>query len=108
MALMWAIADCNRYIYYAFKNDLTAGLRYNLFIILYPAGVTGEMFVINDYIKRNADWLELQHINFIRFVQGSIIVGMLMLYVYMLSSRSKYYRNLRKQREAEKVEAKQD
>ena len=53
MVLMWSFADTNRYLYYIFKNETSAMLRYNLFIILYPIGVVGEMFVINDYIKRN-------------------------------------------------------
>lgn len=35
----------------------------------------------------------------IRFVQVSIIAGMLFLYKYMLSSRKKYYRNISNKKE---------
>ena len=55
VAIVWALADCNRYLYYLFKNHpLTAALRYNSFIFLYPIGVLGEMLLINDYIYRHA------------------------------------------------------
>jgi len=54
VAIIWALADANRYLYYLFKNHpLTSALRYNSFIVLYPIGITGEMYVINDYVFRN-------------------------------------------------------
>ena len=97
MVFMWATADSNRYLYYVFKSELTAKLRYNLFLVMYPVGVTGEMLVINSYIRHNAETLSTQEINYIRIIQGDIIVGMIFLYVYMLNSRAKYYRDLKKQ-----------
>lgn len=54
MATMWCIADLTRYAHYLIKNNFTTMCRYNLFLVLYPAGVYGEMLVINDYIKRHA------------------------------------------------------
>jgi very-long-chain (3R)-3-hydroxyacyl-CoA dehydratase len=54
MVTCWAIADLVKYLHYLFKNSVTKVLRYNLFIILYPIGVWGEMKVINDYIRRYA------------------------------------------------------
>ena len=74
-------------------------MRYNLFIVLYPVGVTGEMLVINNFIKRNVEWLTVDYINMIRVVQLGIIIGMIFLYFYMLSSRSKYYSSLKKENE---------
>jgi very-long-chain (3R)-3-hydroxyacyl-CoA dehydratase len=59
MATMWSIADIVRNVYYINKSDTAAFLRYNLFIVLYPIGVYGEMRVINDYIKRHASILEI-------------------------------------------------
>ena len=97
MVLMWSFADANRYLYYIFKNETSASMRYNLFIVLYPVGVTGEMLVINNYIKRNVEQLTIDHINMIRIVQLGIIIGMVFLYCYMLSCRSKYYRSLKKE-----------
>ena len=94
MAIMWAIADSNRYLYYLYKNSFTGGMRYNFFIILYPVGVTGEMLVINDYIFRHIEDLTIDHIRFIRFVQFCIILGTILLYFYMLSMRRKFYRDL--------------
>ena len=54
MAIIWSIADINRYLYYITKNNITSFLRYNSFIILYPVGVYGEMRVINSFIKNNS------------------------------------------------------
>ena len=37
--IVWAIADANRYLYYLYKtNPITAFLRYNSFLVLYPLG----------------------------------------------------------------------
>lgn len=95
VAIIWAMADVNRYLYYLFKkNAITGFLRYNSFIILYPIGVYGEMLIINDYIKRNALTLSDNEINLIRLVQVLIIGGMFYLYSYMLSSRKKYNKSL--------------
>jgi very-long-chain (3R)-3-hydroxyacyl-CoA dehydratase len=89
------MADVNRYLYYLFKNNSITGLlRYNSFLLLYPIGVLGEMLVINDYIKINAETLTDLHIHIIRFIQLSICVGMILLYRYMLSSRKKYMKTL--------------
>jgi very-long-chain (3R)-3-hydroxyacyl-CoA dehydratase len=58
VAIIWAMADINRYMYYLFKdNALTGFLRYNSFILLYPIGVFGEMMIINNFIKLNSEWL---------------------------------------------------
>jgi hypothetical protein len=90
MATCWAIADLTKYLHYLFKNTLTTLFRYNLFIILYPLGVWGEMRVINDYIKRNAETITINEINLIRFIQLLIIVGTVFLYIYLLQSRRKH------------------
>ena len=39
--IMWGIADTNRYLYYLIKTKITAILRYNCFLVLYPIGVYG-------------------------------------------------------------------
>ena len=58
VTIAWSVADVNRYLYYLFnKSPATTILRYNLFILLYPIGVYGEMSIINDYIKINAESL---------------------------------------------------
>jgi hypothetical protein len=42
VAIIWALADINRYLYYLLKKSLITGfLRYNSFIVLYPIGVYG-------------------------------------------------------------------
>lgn len=95
MATMWAIADITRYLHYLVKSATTTFFRYNLFIVLYPVGVFGEMRVINDYIKRHISDLSLEAINIIRIVQVAIVIGMLFLYAYMFRMRSKNYKGLK-------------
>lgn len=42
VAIVWSLADVNRYLYYLFNTSkITALLRYNSFIVLYPIGVYG-------------------------------------------------------------------
>jgi very-long-chain (3R)-3-hydroxyacyl-CoA dehydratase len=95
VVIIWAIADINRYLYYLFKENIITGfLRYNSFIVLYPIGVYGEMMVINDFIKINSEVLSDEYVYIIRFIQASIILGMLFLYNYMLKSRKKFMKNL--------------
>ncbi len=94
VAIIWALADCNRYLYYLFKNHpLTAALRYNSFIVLYPIGVFGEMLLINDYLQRHIELTE-NCVYLVRAIQASIVVGLLFLYTYMLKMRAKYYKKV--------------
>lgn len=95
VAILWSIAQVNRYLYYLFKdNRLTGFLRYNAFLVLYPFGTFGEMMIINDFIKINSETLTDPEVYFIRFVQAGIIIGFLALYNYMLKSRQKYFKSL--------------
>lgn len=54
MAIIWSIADVNRYLYYVIKSSITTFLRYNSFLVLYPIGIYAEMRVINDFLEKNA------------------------------------------------------
>jgi very-long-chain (3R)-3-hydroxyacyl-CoA dehydratase len=101
VVIIWSMADINRYLYYLFKDNLLTGfLRYNSFLLLYPAGVYGEMLVINDFIKINSETLSDGYLYAVRGIQASIIIGMLFLYKYMLNSRKRYLKGLEK-KEAE-------
>lgn len=93
--VIWSIADINRYLYYLFKNNaLTAFLRYNSFLVLYPIGGFAEMVVINNYIKRHPE-LDDIYIYMIRAIQAMIITGVVVLYIHMLKARSKYMKSLK-------------
>ncbi len=97
VVIIWAMADVNRYLYYLFKSSpITGFLRYNSFLLLYPVGVFGEMLIINDFIKINSEILSDEYVYAIRGIQLSIILGMIFLYKYMLSSRKKYMATLSK------------
>lgn len=48
LLVAWSIAECTRYFYYGFHlydsaPHLATWLRYTLFIVLYPMGVSGEL-----------------------------------------------------------------
>lgn len=93
--MIWSIADINRYLYYLFKNNaLTAFLRYNSFLVLYPIGGFAEMVVINNYIKRHPE-LDDIYIYMIRAIQAMIITGVVVLYIHMLKARSRYMKSLK-------------
>lgn len=93
MAIIWSIADVNRYLYYVAKNSITTFLRYNSFLILYPIGIYAEMKVINSFIKNNSQTISLEEIWFTRVVQAGICIGMLFLYNYMLKMRRKHLKS---------------
>ena len=94
MVIPWSIADTNRYIYYLFpKSHITGFLRYHLFIFLYPIGVTAEIFLVNDYIKRHAETLSDNCIMFIRVLQVLDVIGMLFIYINLLKARSQWLKN---------------
>jgi hypothetical protein len=63
------------------------------------------MLVINDYIKINSEVLEDWHIILIRFIQASIIVGMVFLYKYMLNGRKKFIKGTESNDSKESVSA---
>lgn len=109
VVIIWSMADVNRYLYYLFKsNPITGFLRYNSFLLLYPVGVFGEMLIINDFIKIHSETLSEAYVYAIRGIQLSIVLGMLFLYKYMLSSRKKYLATLNKAPEGPEVETKRE
>jgi very-long-chain (3R)-3-hydroxyacyl-CoA dehydratase len=78
----WSISDIVRYSFYLSHNKLTGFLRYNLFLVLYPAGVIGELLSIEDKIKVYGSYL--------RVLQATIVFGLIFLYQMMLNNRKRY------------------
>lgn len=52
------------------------------------------MMVINDFLKINSETIPDAYVYIVRLIQGSIILGMIFLYRYMLSARKKYLKSL--------------
>lgn len=51
LLVAWCIAECTRYFYYGFNvynaaPYISTWLRYSLFIVLYPMGVSGELITL--------------------------------------------------------------
>lgn len=110
VALPWAITECIRYPFYQFKSlqSILGHLRYNLFIVLYPIGVAGELlccyqlYLISNSLARKAKPYTIDMPNSINvafdfeFAVTYILpviyaFGFPPLYMYMLAQRKKFY-----------------
>lgn len=64
LTLAWSMVEVPRYLYLATSSlntdiYLLKWLRYTLFMVLYPAGISGEVWcILNalDYVKKNHVW----------------------------------------------------
>lgn len=90
LAMVWALADGIRYFYYIRKvNKLLAWLRYNSFIVLYPAGMTLENIIVWKILQRYSEspgWL------FTAFL-ACYSIPAIKIYMYMLRQRKKHLPN---------------
>lgn len=85
----WGISEIIRFFSYLFKDKyITQLLRYNLFIILYPCGVIGELLAIEYY---RANFYEDSPILYWRLVQILFVIFFLYLYAYLFKNRKKFY-----------------
>eukprot|EP01113_Clastostelium_recurvatum_P030226 TRINITY_DN3662_c0_g2_i5.p1 TRINITY_DN3662_c0_g2~~TRINITY_DN3662_c0_g2_i5.p1 ORF type:complete len:223 (+),score=57.82 TRINITY_DN3662_c0_g2_i5:78-746(+) len=107
MIFAWALTEVIRYSFYAFNQFkavpyVLGWLRYTLFIVLYPMGVTGETMTLwnsLDYIHRTQLWSISMPNSFnfafslYHFVLVALVVyvpGLPWLYSYMLSQRARF------------------
>ncbi len=91
VALAWGITEVIRYAYYAtlLKNKvpkLILWLRYTLFIILYPTGVTGEMLIVYRYAELGGWQISIVNVLLVGLVL-SYVVFFPKLYMYMWKQR---------------------
>ena len=91
LLIAWSIAECTRYFYYGFHLYESAPyfstwLRYSLFLVLYPTGVTGELLTTYSAlptIAKNKMWtLELPNIFNISFYYNYILVIFMLSYIH--------------------------
>ena len=96
VTMVWSMAEVNRYLYYLFKqSSITGFLRYNGFLVLYPLGGVAETLVFNNYFERHPDLINVYYYS-LRAVNGMIIIGVVLLYIYMLKARAKFMRGVDK------------
>jgi very-long-chain (3R)-3-hydroxyacyl-CoA dehydratase len=85
----WSVGDATRSLYYIFKDNYLVGfLRYNLFLVLYPIGVTGEVFVMEEYLKNMKHDVMIFYT--VRTIQCLFILGFCYLYKNLLRNRKKF------------------
>ena len=77
----WNLADFIRYIFYLTKNQTITYIRYSAFKILYPLGIIGECFTVENRINRKDS---INHL-ILRVLQVIQVLGMLYLYRYLLN-----------------------
>ncbi len=89
----WSITEIVRYSFYfsgliGKEVKLLVFLRYTLFLVLYPAGVTGELLIILSWMKRDGFIFSLNDIVF-----GIILVSYFVffpgMFGHMLAQRKK-------------------
>lgn len=97
MLVAWSVTEIVRYSYFTFtlsgfQPGIISWLRYNLFYVLYPLGISSECWLIYSAIEpakrmygQEAAWL-LQLILFI-YVPGSYV-----LFTHMMAQRRKVMR----------------
>lgn len=104
LLMAWSITEIVRYLYYYFslvnKNQvpyILQWLRYNMFIVLYPMGVTSELIIIFSSL---APALERFGYPLQLILAGSMLTyipGLPILFNHMLKQRSKFYKQTKLQ-----------
>jgi len=110
LLIAWSIAEMTRYLYYALNiynlvPYVLTWLRYTLFIVLYPIGVSGELITIVSaipYIRHRNLWaIHLPNFANISFYYHYLLVIVILsyipffpqLYLYMIAQRKKVLGN---------------
>ncbi len=93
VSVAWSITEIVRYSYYAIsllnkEIKLLTFLRYTLFIVLYPLGITGEAMIMLSVLKWNS--YDFSIVNFVvAVVMLSYLPFFPKLYSYMWQQRKK-------------------
>jgi len=106
MVLSWSLTEIPRYLFYAWNLvgkvpfSLTY-LRYSTFLVLYPTGISGEIWnivVALPYIREKKIWsfdlpnrinFSFDYAYFLYFILFTYIYGSWFMYTYMLKQRKK-------------------
>lgn len=100
LSITWSVAEIVRYGFYFLKLIKTerdipywvTWLRYTAFLVLYPAGLFSELYVV--YLSLDSVQSRLYY-GFLLIALVGYIPGFLMLYTYMISQRVKVLKKLR-------------
>ena len=96
MCVAWSVTEIVRSVFYLTTFRVITILRYNLFVVLYPLGVFGEVLFIATTTTRTIEAdLRLLYM----LLCGSYGIFFPMLYSYMFAQRAKMYTNLKKRQE---------
>lgn len=109
LCIAWSTTEIVRYYYYAAKlltQDNTpqalTWLRYSLFIVLYPMGISSEVFIIFKSLDEAQFVYGIGYKYFLVACLAAYVPGSYMLYTYMLKQRSKQIRKLSGEKRSEK------
>ncbi|KAL5103354.1 Phosphatase and actin regulator 2 [Taenia crassiceps] len=97
MFVSWCLADVTRYLYYflcTFMEPprLLTNLRYNLFLVLYPTGITGEMALMwySLFHAARKPWINFLLPNFLNFGFSTYELYCALLLLYLPGSPVMY------------------
>lgn len=94
LLVAWSIAECTRYFYYGFHlydvvPYFSTWLRYTLFIVLYPMGVTGELLTtyasLSTISKKKLWSIELPNFLNISFYYDYALILFMLSYIHCKS-----------------------
>ena len=99
MLFAWSLTEVIRYTYYGTPVEIKplTWLRYTLFLVLYPMGVTGEIGTLNNAVSAEPAaelsplWVfqKIHQYGGIGVIAASYVVGLYGLYTYMIAQRKK-------------------
>lgn len=102
MLLAWSVTEVVRYSYFVFNlassvPPVLSWLRYNMFFVLYPMGISSEWWLcyraIEPASKRN------EHLKYVLyFILGLYVPGAYILYTHMMTQRRRVMRGKQKAR----------
>lgn len=90
----WCITEVVRYYYYALNlaGSVPAKLewlRYNLFLVMYPLGISSELYMIYKALPE-ANYLSMYYALFLVVAMATYVPGSPILFGHMLKQRKKF------------------
>ncbi|ODV61644.1 enoyl-CoA hydratase PHS1 [Ascoidea rubescens DSM 1968] len=101
LSTAWSITEIVRYSYYAINIKSNGSpptfltfLRYNLFLVLYPMGISSECLIIYNSLTDATSNIHLLYAWFLKICLATYIPGSYILYTYMLKQRKKVMKKI--------------
>ncbi|TVY29891.1 putative very-long-chain (3R)-3-hydroxyacyl-CoA dehydratase, partial [Lachnellula hyalina] len=96
MLLAWSVTEVIRYSFFTFNLSgyspgFISWLRYNMFFVLYPLGISSECWLIYKAIEPARE-LRVEYAWVLQFILGVYVPGSYILFTHMMAQRRKVMR----------------